>query len=155
MSVTATKPTRVRDILNASKEGQMDDAFLKAQMGNMLCPFKFTVTGLVAATTIDITTAAVAAAAVPGPFTPALTTPDDITRLPAALGPGSMAVRVTAGAAAAGARLMTDAGGTASATVAVLSDDGKSITFEATVSAFVIYYVPRSATDLLALFAAD
>jgi hypothetical protein len=155
MSVTATKARTIRDVLNTSKEGEMDDALKLAQLGNMLVPMKYTVSGLVGAlAAVDITSAAVAAAAVAGPFSPALNTPDDITHLPAALGAFAVSVRVTAGAPAAGPRIMTDAGGTPDATHATLSDDGKTITFEAAgVTGFVIEYMPRAAANLLNVFA--
>ena len=57
------------------------------------------------------------------------------------------AIRVTAGAAAAGVRFIGDTGATPSATVATLSDDGKTLTFEAAVTAFIAVYVPRAAED--------
>jgi hypothetical protein len=47
---------------------------------------------------------------------------------------------------------MTDAGGTASATVALLSDDGKTLTFEGTVTDFVVEYIPRASTDMTSDF---
>jgi len=52
-------------------------------------------------------------------------------------------LRVTAGAAAAGVRAVTDAGGSASSSVALISDDGKTLTFETTVTGFVLTYIPR------------
>jgi hypothetical protein len=57
-------------------------------------------------------------------------------------------LRVTAGAAAAGARLLTDVGGTPSTTVATLSDDGTTIVFEAAVTGFVLEYTPRAAVAM-------
>jgi hypothetical protein len=38
--------------------------------------------------------------------------------------------------------------------VALISDDGKTITFQAAVTAFVIEYIPRSSVDLTATNAA-
>lgn len=155
MSVTATKTRTIRDALNTSKEGEMDDALLKAQLGNMIVPLKYTIVGLAAAAAIDITSAALAAAATPGPNSPALTRPDDISRLPPALGPHAVSVRVTAGAATAGPRFVTDAGGTPGAPgangpgIATLSDDGKTLTFEGNVTAFVLEYIPRAPVDLV------
>jgi len=57
-------------------------------------------------------------------------------------------VRVTGGAAAAGPRIVTDAGGTASATVCTVSADGATLTFEAGVTGAVVSYMPRPAVDL-------
>jgi hypothetical protein len=58
------------------------------------------------------------------------------------------AARVTGGAAAAGARMVSDAGATASATVATLSADGATLTFEAGVTGAVVSYMPRPAVAL-------
>jgi hypothetical protein len=57
-------------------------------------------------------------------------------------------VRVTGGAAAAGPRQVTDAGGTPSATVATLSADGATLTFEGTVTDAVISYDAAPDVDL-------
>ena len=54
-----------------------------------------------------------------------------------------VSLRVSGGAAAAGARYLTDDAGTASATVAKLSDDGLTLTFEDTVTDVFIRYVAR------------
>lgn len=67
------------------------------------------------------------------------------------LNPPALAVfgaRVTAGAAAAGARIVSDAGDAASATVCTLSADGATLTFEANVTGVVVSYMPRPAVDL-------
>lgn len=68
--------------------------------------------------------------------------------------------RVTTGSAAAGTRIMSDAGatpaqiGTSGVYVATLSADGTTITFEAAPTAAVISYIPRiTDADLAALFA--
>ena len=70
-----------------------------------------------------------------------------ITLSPAALCPGVCSVRVTGGIAT-GVRAVTDAGGTPSTTLCTLSADGTTLTFEANVTAAVISYVPRPATDM-------
>ena len=59
-------------------------------------------------------------------------------------------LRVTAGAANPGNRQISDAGGTPSATVATISDDGSTLTFEGTVSAALITYIPGPAVGALA-----
>lgn len=59
------------------------------------------------------------------------------------------ALRVTAGAAAGG-RLILDAAGTPTTTAATISDDGSTLTFEATVTGLVISYIPRLSTAELA-----
>lgn len=54
--------------------------------------------------------------------------------------------------ASAGARLVTDAGGTAAAGVATLSDDGKTLVFETTVTGFVLEYYAKPAVDMTTAF---
>lgn len=64
-------------------------------------------------------------------------------------------LRVTTGAAAGG-RIMLDAAGSAAQIgtsgvyTAVISDDGSTITFETTITGFVIAYLPRLSTAELA-----
>ncbi len=63
---------------------------------------------------------------------------------PAALSPAHISVRVTAGAAAAGPRLVTDAGGTPDANTATLSADGATLSFEADVTEAELLYASDS-----------
>lgn len=131
MATTVTKTESLKDALDQANPNRVADALAKAKLGTILTPLKKTYTGLASAAAHDLTDAAHGSG-------------------PAALSVATL--RVTAGAAAAGARYMTDAGGTASSTVALLSDDGKTITFEGTVTAFVIEYIPRSNTDMTSNF---
>lgn len=142
MPTTTTAVQTLKDALNRGNLADIADAIKKIGLGSMVSPLKRTFTGLTSAsffdlTTIDGTGETVGAA--------------NANRV-AALVVGTM--RVTAGAAATAARFMTDGGGTASATVAKISDDGKTVTFEAGVTAFIIEYIPRSATDTTSRFAA-
>jgi hypothetical protein len=144
--MTTTKVNTTERLLNNVVAGITADALDKVGLGTMLTPRKVTFVGLASAAAQDITTAAAAAAAT---VVPALLS-EQLT-LGAVLVP--IAIRVTAGAAAAGVRTVGDSGATASATVVKLSDDGKTLTFEAAVTAFVIEYLPRPVTDLTAKFA--
>jgi hypothetical protein len=138
MPVTATKKRSVREAINSGNPADTALGLQKMQFGSMSCVVKATVVALASAAAIDITAAATKAAATIVGLT--LATGEN---LPAA---GTVqSVRVTAGAAAAGLRQIGDAGATASATVAKLSDDGKTLTFEAGVTAFVLVYTPRAA----------
>lgn len=150
MAVTTTKTDSVANAMNTGNPASIANAIEQMKLGRMLTPQKWTTVGLTSASAFDLTTAAVAAAATAGPSTSALATGE---RLQAALSAAGVAVRVTAGAAAAGPRIVTDSGGTPSATVATLSADGKTITFEAGVTAFVIEYIPRSEKAMIAAFA--
>lgn len=136
--MTTTAASTLKSALDRANLNQLDTILKKMGLGTMLAPMKRTFTGLVSAASFDLTaidgTGETAGAA-------------NANRR-AALVVGTL--RVTAGAAAAGARLTTDAGGAPSATVATISDDGKTVTFEAGVTGFVIEYIPRSATDMAA-----
>lgn len=156
MAATDTSPFTLRDAVNTSKAGQVEDALKLMQLGNMLIPMKYTVTLTTPSATVNITNvgtpdqpATVTASSV----SPILTDPTDINRLPAALNPTLTYVNVTTGTAT-GVRTIIDAGGTpaVSATLASLNDAGTIITFEATVTTFIIWYVPRSAVNMLSLF---
>lgn len=144
--MTTTKIETLQRALNDANPNEVADCLKRMKLGNILAPVKVTFTGLTSSATQDITTAAAKAA---GTITGVSL--DTGENLPAVNGIHSL--RVTAGAAAAGPRQVTDTGGTASATVAKISDDGKTITFEAAVTAFVITYLPRSFTDLSTSFA--
>lgn len=65
---------------------------------------------------------------------------------PAATGPSYVSVRVLAGAAAVGPRLVTDSGGTPDASTATLSDDGKTLTFEGDVTQVELKYTSHAIT---------
>lgn len=109
----------VKSSLNRANPNTLADVLAKIDLGTMLAPTKITV-AQTAATTI-------------------------------VLDPPALAVfgaRVTAGAAAAGPRIVTDAGGSASATVCTLSADGVTLTFEANVTGAVVSYMPRPAVDM-------
>jgi hypothetical protein len=148
MATTATKTRTIRDALNTAKEGEMDDALAKVQLGNHLAPWKVTFAALTSAAAQNITTAAALAAATMGSLSPAAARADDFTQLPPIL--SVTYLRVTAGAALAGTRIVGDAGATALAGdaagpgVALLSDDGATLTFEAAVTGFVLGYIPRA-----------
>lgn len=135
--------------LNRANLNLLPTIFQKMKLGNMLSPVKVTVASLGATATPDITSAAVLAAA------SAISGLERETgdRLPAILAVKTL--RVTAvGTGATGPRIVTDSGGTAVAPssgiagVALISADGTTLTFEGTVTGFVIEYIPRSNTAL-------
>ena len=113
MAVTTTKHESLKDALDQANPNQVADALQKTKLGTMLTPLKKTFSALSASLTHDLT---------------------DVAHGSGLAALSIVTLRVTAGAAAAGARFVTDAGGTASATVALLSDDGKTLTFEGTVT---------------------
>ena len=109
----------LKSALNRANPNTLADVLAKIDLGTMLDPKTVTV-AQTAATTI-------------------------------VLNPPALAVfgaRVTAGAAAAGPRLITDAAGSASATVCTLSADGATLTFEGNVTGAVVSYMPRPAVDM-------
>lgn len=109
----------LKSALNRANPNTLADVLAKIDLGSMLAPKTETV-AQTSATTIPLDPPALAV----------------------------FSVRVTGGAAAAGVRTVTDAGGSASATVAVLSADGATLTFEAGVTGAVVSYMARPAVDL-------
>lgn len=144
--MTTSKTETIQEILTLANPNQLADALRKVDLGNKLATVKAVFVALASAAAQDITTAAAKAAA-----TVTGITLDSGENLPA-LG-AWVTLRVTAGAAAAGPRKLVDAGGTADANNALISDDGKTITFEAAVTAFVLTYQPREAVALTTKFA--
>jgi PPE-repeat protein len=141
MPSTVTKTRTITDVGNSGDLNQLADVAQKVGLGNVLGIKKVTFAALASAAAQDITTiAAGVAAGLTGQAT-----------LPPIGSP--VAVRVTAGAAAAGLRQVGDIGATLSATVCRLSDDGKTLTFEAAVTGFVLLYVPGSLVPLSNKFA--
>ena len=139
--MTTTQNNTLQAELEKANPNTLPDALKLAGVARQLAVIKATFAALTAAAAVDITTAASRAAAtlvgVNLGTTDVLPPIGDIVSL-----------RVTAGAAAAGDRQISDAGGTPSATVATLSDDGKTLTFEANVTGFVLVYRPRSTNPL-------
>jgi len=131
MTTTAT-PT-LQGELDKADPNTLPDAIRQIALGTMVTPLKAVFTGLASGAAHDITD-------------------DAHGNLPKILSVTTL--RVTAGLATNGPRLITDVSGTASppnATnghgVATLSDDGATITFDQSVTAFVIEYIPRAETD--------
>lgn len=137
MAVTATSVDTLKKALNDAEPGDLPDAMRKVEFGTMITPTKIAFTNMASGMAHDITDAS------HGSRRAILS----VTTL-----------RVTAGAAGANARIVTDASGSASAGsasspgIALLSDDGKTLTFEANVTGFVLTYIPQSATDVTAKF---
>lgn len=141
MSVTTTKDQTIKEVLNRATPGELADALRKLALGTMFTPLKLVKTGLTAAASFDITSAALGSN-------------------PAALGVFSLRVTASGTANSVGSYSMSDAAGTpvsptagANVGLATISDDGKTITFPTTVTAFVMEYLPRPAADLSGLFA--
>ncbi len=140
--MTVSVATTLKSALDKGNLNNLATCVQKMKLGTMLSPLKRTFTGLTAAASFDLT-AIDATGETTGAANPNRVAANAIQTL-----------RVTAGAAAAGHRNVTDVGGTPAATLATISDDGKTITFEANVTAFVITYLPRSAVDMTAADAA-
>lgn len=147
--MTTIAEKTIREILNESDLNSLADVLKKIQFGNMASVIKATVTGLTAAAAIDITTAAVKAAASLVGIT--LRTGENLPAIGAVVG-----LRVTASGTAASvgnyivgdlsSTLLVPPGGANTAVgVARISDDGKTLTFPNTITAFNLIYIPRAA----------
>ena len=129
-----------RDLLNSGAVGSVAQGAQAIKLGNMCSKIKVVVAGLTGAgltgASQNITTAAfLALATVTGI---SLKTGEILPAI------GSITALGVAGGStgATGARTVAPAGFTASTTVAAISDDGKTLTFEASVAGFTLVYEP-------------
>lgn len=143
--MTATAARSIKDVLDKGIAAEIFDAIALIKLGTMLTPLKRTFTGLTAAAAFDLT-------AIDG--TGETTGATNPKRL-AALAVGALRVTASGTANSVGSYAVSDVGGTplsptASANVglATISDDGKTLTFPTTVTAFTVQYIPRAAVDL-------
>jgi hypothetical protein len=150
--MTTTKELDYRKLGNDAHPQNVADFLRAVKLGNMLSVIKVTVTGLTASAAIDVTTAAVKAAA-----TIAGVSLDTGENLPA-IG-NVVSLRVTASGTAGslgvygigddGATAIVPPGGAGAAMgIAKLSDDGKTLTFPNTITGFVLIYRPRAAVTM-------
>jgi hypothetical protein len=165
MSVTATnrKPTLQTTLNGVEGPGRLSNVFSQAKLGTMLRSLKVTATGLTAAASFDLTAllAAGLAQGVPATFAIVGDLPEGYVASSTPLPPANVvkSLRVTASgtgvsvgnyvAGDAGSTKIVPPGGAGVAVgVATLSDDGKTITFPNTVTAFVIHYMPAATVDM-------
>ncbi len=146
--MTTTKNITVADILNQGNLNEIADALRLIKAGKVLSPVKVVFSGLGSAAGHDITTAASKAGAT-------------VTGLDLATGENLPPIghvktcRPTIGSAGALARYVGDAGAAASTTVVLVSDDGKTVTFEAAVTGFVLEYYPAPDVSMTSTFAPE
>lgn len=153
--MTTTADITLQKVLENSDPNQLADA-LRQVGGKRHAVIKVVFAALANVAAQDITTAAAKAAA----------TISGIDELPdgenlPAIGE-VLSLRSTAGAMAVhGTHVVSDAGGTpivptaAIPGVATVSDDGKTLTFQAGVTAFVLQYRPRSEAAMTSKFASS
>jgi len=150
MAVTATETQTLQKVMDQGVPGQVESALQKAKLGTMLTPLKRAFTGLTAAAAFDLT-------AIDG--TGETTGASNPKRL-AALAVGTLRVTASGTANSVGSYAIGDTGATpvsptagANVGLATISDDGKTLTFLTTVTAFIIEYIPRAGADMTAVFA--
>lgn len=134
--MTATKVDTVQSALDAANPNNVADCLKLVKLGTMVTPLKRVFTGLTSAAAQDLTMID-ASGETTGPSNP--------NRQPALV---VGAILVTTGAAASGPRAPTSAAATPTTTFATLSDDGKTVTFDNTVTGFTIEYIPRAQTNM-------
>lgn len=151
--MTATRDKTYGEYLDEANLGYLDASLKAAKLGQILSLVKVTATGLTAAAAHDITLAGFKAlSTIAGIYLPTG------TNLPAIGEVISLRVTAATTASTVGAYGITDAGGTAVTAntsavmgIALLSDDGKTLTFPtADVTAFVLVYRPRPAVAMSA-----
>lgn len=149
---TTTADVTLQQELNRGRLDHLATIFQKMKLANMLAgSVKVTTTGLTPAASFDLTSAAVLAAA-----TISGLDRETSDRLPAAMVVKTLRCTASSTANSVGSYIVSDAGGTAltptagaNVGIALISDDGKTITFPSTVTAFVIEYVPKPAIDIV------
>lgn len=140
--------------LNDANPNLLATLLQQVKLGKMLDPVKVTFAGLTAAAAIDITTSASRTGATINLGLEGIAAGEGLPPIQMV-----KTLRVTASATAAslGTYIVSDSGGTAiippggagaAVGIALLSDDGKTITFPNTITAFVLEYMPRSEVDL-------
>lgn len=149
---TTTKTDTLEETLRRADPDVLADALRKMDLALMFTPRKVTFAAMTSAAAQNITsTANFSKATVAPAFSTVRTTLPPILQV--------ITLRVTAGTLAVGPAIVTDAGGTAtaigagSAHVALLSDDGTTLTFQAAVTGMVLEYIPRSSIDMTTKFA--
>jgi hypothetical protein len=142
----------IRQMFNDSDLNTVADTLKRIKFGNMASKIKVVVTGLSAAAAIDVTTAAVKAAAAitgitleSGENLPPIGTVHSL-RVTASGTATSVGVYTAADPAAT--LLIPPGGANAAVGVARLSDDNKTLTFPNTITAFTLVYSPAPAVAL-------
>lgn len=129
--------------LNNARPDQLADVLRMIGLGNILTPLKRVFTGLTSSATQNLTQIDATGEVV------GISNPNRLAAL------SVVALRTVTGGTT-GPRIVTDAGGTAGAPgangpgIALLSDDGTTLTFEAAITAFTIEYIPRSLVSMTA-----
>lgn len=151
MAATATKTETLKDALDTANPVDVADALHKVKLGTMVTPLKRAFTALTAAASFDLTTIDGTGETPTGATNP--------NRL-AALTVGTLRVTASGTANSVGSYAVGDVAATllsplASTVVGLarLSDDGKTVTFLTTVTAFIVEYIPRPSSDMAARFA--
>jgi hypothetical protein len=159
--VTVTFLDTLQNELNNGNPTSVANIIKLMQLGTMLSPIKVT-SGTITATAAPVITSAAFYAGATVTGVPAANEEPAEATLPAILVVRTLRVTASGTAASVGSYIVSDAGGTptlptggasAGVGIATLSDDGTTITFPNTVTAFVLEYVARSATDLQTAFA--
>ena len=147
---TFTALRTLKLVLDEANPTEIADALRILKLGTINAGLKRTFTGLTAAASFDLTLID-ATGETTGTANP--------NRLPA-FTVRSLRVTASGTGTSVGSYVLTDAAGTPTspatstvAGIATISDDGKTITFPTTVTAFVIWYVPRPVS--LATMTAD
>ncbi len=145
---TTTKTQSFQAAVNVGNLNNIADALREMKAGYCLSPIKLTLSSMTGTAVLKITTAAVKAKAVAaGSSGITLDTGENYPAIGIV-----KTLRVTTGNASAGLRSMSDSGDTATTTIALLADDGTTITFEDTITGCVLEYYPAPAVVMTADF---
>lgn len=148
---TTTADITLQQELNKGNAGKLPTLLQKMKIGNVLGgAVKVVATGLSPAASFDITTSAVRTAS-----TITGLDRESTDALPPIMAVKTLRVTASGTANSVGTYAVGDSGSTAlsptagaNVGLALISDDGKTLTFPTAVTAFVLEYIPRSAVDL-------
>lgn len=154
-----TKPMTIQQALEKANPNDLADALRQLGLGKLFAPIKVVVAALTAAASVDITSAAAKAAATitgidaleDGEFLPPIGSCLAL-RVTASGTAGSLGVYILGDVAAT--PIVPPGGAGLAVGVARISDDGKTITFPNTVTAFTLIYTPRPIVPVTTLLPA-
>jgi hypothetical protein len=149
--MTTTARKTIQTALDTADPNVVADLLRKMKLGTMMAPLVRRFTSLTASATFDLT-AIDATGETVGPANPKRKPVLLITALQIIASGTATSLGAYIAASVPATPIIPPGGAGAAVGVATISDDGKTITFPNTVTAFTIIYMPRSDTDVTTTF---
>jgi hypothetical protein len=152
--MTTQVNTTIKTALDQANPSQLADLLRQMKLGTMTAPLKRTFTALTAASTFDLTLIDGAGESPASVLNPNRKAALLITALQVTASGTAASLGAYTAAVAAATPIVPPGGAGLAVGVATISDDGKTITFPNTVTAFTVIYMPRPSVDMNADFPA-